>query len=215
MLRLLCLGISVLCSVAAQASCPLNDGDIIYIKSQTEQSKLLKLTTGSEWSHVGILFKRNSGWDVIEAVQPVRWTSLYSFVRRSKNYDFLVQRPKYPFRPEMVKKYAESKLDLDYDLVFGWGDNRWYCSELVWKAYRETSSLVLGELQRIGELQNIDSDTIKQEAKKRFTSYGEAYDHESWKEELVITPVQMMGSENLKTIYTKKDAKKLSDCYKL
>lgn len=214
MLRLLCLVISTLYSLAALASCPLNDGDIVYIKSQSTQSKLLKLTTNSDWTHVGMLFKRNGGWDVIEAVQPVQWTSIYSFVRRSKNFDFVIQRPKFSFDPKIVKAYSESKLGLNYDLIFAWDDSRWYCSELVWKAFTEVSSLKLGELQRIGELQNIDSEIIKREAKKRFSSYGESYDHEAWKGELVITPIQMMESENLQTVYTKKDLEKLVDCYK-
>lgn len=182
------------------ASCPLKDGDVVFIKSQSAQAKLLKLTTGSEWSHVGMAFKRDGNWDIIEAVQPVQWTSLYSFIRRSKFLAFSVKRATFPFDAKAVRAYSEDKLGKDYDLLFSWDQNRWYCSELVWKAYNHDSKEELGVLEKIGDLKNIDSPEIKKEAQRRSEQYGQVYNHEEWKKTPVITPIQMMNASNLETV---------------
>lgn len=196
----------------AEGRCPLKDGDLVFIKSQSSQSALLKLTTGSPWTHVGMAFKRPSGWEIIEAVQPVKWTSLYSFVRRSKDLAFEVKRATFEFDAEKVRTYAESKLGIDYDLIFAWDQDRWYCTELVWKAYKKASGEELGSLERIGDLKNIDSPAIRNEAKKRFASYGKPYDHEAWKESPVITPIQMMKSQNLIEVADQKDVEDFTAC---
>jgi len=196
----------------AAGSCPLKDGDLVFIKSQSEQSKLLKLTTGSDWTHVGMAFKNEAGWEIIEAVQPVKWTSLYSFVRRSKDLAFEVRRATFEFDAEKVKTYAVDKIARNYDLIFAWDQERWYCSELVWKAYKKASGEELGSLEKIGELKNIDSPIIRQTAAKRFANYGLKYDHEEWKASPVITPIQMMNAQNLEEVLDQKSIDSFTDC---
>jgi hypothetical protein len=198
MLRQSFLVISFLIHTLAFAGeCPLKDGDLIFTKGQSEQSRLLKITTGSDWTHVGMAFKRKNGWDVIEAVEPVKWTTLYTFIVRSKDLSYTVYRPTFVFDAKKVRSYAENKLGRSYDLVFAWNSDRWYCTELVWKAFKKASGEKLGELQTIGELDNIDSPIIMNEAKRRFKNYGLPYNHEEWKNEPVITPIGMMNASNL------------------
>ncbi len=199
---------------AGTGSCPLADGDIVFIKSQTEQSKLLKYTTESPWTHVGMAFKRKGSWDIIEAVQPVKWTSLYSFIRRSHQLAFDVKRARFDFDPAVVKDYAESFLGKNYDLIFAWDQERWYCSELVWKAYKKATGEELGQLEKIGDLKNIDSPIIRSEAKRRFTAYGMSYNHEEWKKSQVITPVQMMNAQNLQNVGDQRSVEDFADCLK-
>lgn len=206
--------IMLLTKIALAGSCPLKDGDLVFIKSQSAQSKLLKLTTGSDWTHVGMAFKRTNGWDIIEAVQPVKWTSLYSFVRRSHQLSFEVRRATFAFDAEKVKAYAEEKLHKDYDLIFSWDQERWYCTELVWKAYKKASGEELGSLEKIGDLKNIDSAPIRNEAQRRFTAYGQKYDHEEWKESPVITPIQMMKATNLYEVADQKSIEDFTNCLK-
>lgn len=198
----------------AGSACPLKNGDLVFIKSQSEQSRLLKITTGSEWTHVGIAFKRESGWDIIEAVQPVKWTTLYSFVRRSKELSFEVRRATFPFEADKVKAYAEDKLGKNYDSIFAWDQDRWYCTELAWKAFKKVAKEELGTLERIGDLQNIDSPAIRKEAQRRFGNYGIPYDHEEWKETPVITPIQMMNAQNLEEVTDQKNIDAFTDCLK-
>lgn len=216
MLRQLCLVSSALLALgAAQAgTCPLQDGDLVFIKSQSQQAQLLKLTTGSEWSHVGMAFKSKDGWDVIEAVQPVQWTTLYSFIHRSKDLAYEVRRANFPFDAKTVKAYSEDKLGKDYDLIFSWDQERWYCTELVWKAYKKASGEELGVLEKIGDLKNIDSAIVKNTAKKRFDLYGLKYDHEEWKKSPVITPVQMLNATNLQEVGDQRSEEDFVDCLK-
>ncbi len=198
MLRLLFLlsSFTLLNSSFAAGTCPLKDGDLVFIKSQTQQSALLKVATGSEWSHVGAAFKNSAGWEVIEAVGPVKWTSLYSFIRRSRNLDYKVKRTTFEFRISKVREYLENKLGAPYDLIFSMDEARIYCSELLWKAYKKVAKEEIGNLQKIGDLQ-VDNQAVMSVAKKRFDAYGMKFDPEAWKNSDVITPVQMMESDNL------------------
>jgi hypothetical protein len=198
----------------AGSACPLKNGDLVFIKSQSEQSRLLKLTTGSEWTHVGMAFKRESGWDIIEAIQPVKWTTLYSFVRRSKELSFEVRRANFEIDADKIKAYAEDKLGRNYDSIFAWDQDRWYCTELVWKAYKKASGEELGSLEKIGDLKNIDSAPIRKEAERRFANYGLPYDHEGWKKSPVITPIQMMNAQNLLEVTDQKSIDAFTDCLK-
>lgn len=197
-----CLVFSALAlTLNAFASCPLKDGDMIFIKSQSTQASLLKVATDSEWSHVGMAFKQKKGWDVIEAVGPVKWTSLYTFIRRSRNLHFQVKRATFPFNSAQVKASAEAHLGGDYDLIFAWDDQRWYCTELVWKAYLAVTGQEMGSLEKIGDL-HVDHPLILKEAERRFTAYGQKFDLEEWKNYPIITPLQMMKAPNLEAVTT-------------
>lgn len=212
MLRLSFLLLSFNLITTAWGACPLRDGDVVFIKSQTEQAKLLKLATGSEWSHVGMAFKKNQKeWQIIEAVQPVQWTSLYSFVRRSKNFHFEVKRATFDFDAKKVMSYAEEHLGKNYDLIFGWDNERWYCTELVWKAYEKASKEELGRLEQVGDL-NVDDPRLMSEAARRFKQYGMTFNAEEWKKTPVITPIQMMKAENLQKVLDHKNIDELKDC---
>lgn len=216
MLRLLFLLLSFSLISSAWASCPLQDGDIVFIKSQSSQSALLRLTTGSEWTHVGMAFKKKEGWSIIEAVQPVKWTSLLSFIKRSQNLAFDVRRANFDFDAKKVKAYAVEQLNKDYDLIFAWENERWYCSELVYKAYQKASGETLGTLQKVGDLKNIDDMRVMNEAKKRFQGYGLNFNAEEWKNSSIITPVNMMNSEKLIRVLGHKSTNNdVQDCLKV
>lgn len=196
------------------ASCPLRDGDVVFIKSQSEQARLLKIATDSEWSHVGMAFKRASGWDVIEAVGPVRWTTLESFVRRSRFLHFEIKRPLFSFDSKKLKASAEAQLGKSYDLIFGWNDERWYCTELVWKAYKETTKNPIASLEKIGDL-NVHHPAILAEAQKRFEGYGEEFNLDEWLNEPIITPVHMLESAELESVTNhRKNPEDMVDCLK-
>jgi hypothetical protein len=197
----------------AWGSCPLKDGDLVYIKSQTAQSSLLKLVTKSDWTHIGMAFKNKEGWEIIEAVQPVKWTSLYSFVRRSAQNQFEVHRALFDFDAKVVKTFAEKQLNKNYDLIFAWDSERWYCSELAWKSYEKASKVKIGELQIVGDL-HVEDPRVLAEAKKRFRGYGMSFDEEEWKSSKVITPVQMMRSDKVQKVLDQRSVLELKDCLK-
>ncbi|HLE11387.1 MAG: hypothetical protein A2504_17210 [Bdellovibrionales bacterium RIFOXYD12_FULL_39_22] len=203
--------LSLLLGPLSFAVCPLKNGDLIFIKSQSSQAKLLRLVTNSEWTHVGIVYKNDGRWQAIEAISPVKWSSLHSFIARSTMLSFEVRRPNFTFNAEAVKEYAEQKLGEDYDLIFAWDDDRWYCSELVYKTYLAATQQALGTLERIEELAVNDPSVLK-EIKRRYAEYGLPFAEDIWRKSEVITPINMMNSKKLIKISNERKTIGLMDC---
>lgn len=99
---------------------------------------------GAKFSHVGLVIpNKNNKLVVIEAItNGVVETPLDSFFDRSydKNNDskVVVGRLKEEYRdliPEAIE-FSQTKLGLPYDDVFNITNNRYYCSELIYEAYK-------------------------------------------------------------------------------
>ena len=200
-------------STNVSAECPLQEGDIVFIKSQSKQSELIKIVTGSEWTHVGLAFREASGFKILEAVQPVKWTNLLSFLERSKNLAFEIKRAKFPFDSVLLKAESLKDLNKDYDLIFNWDDNAIYCSELVWKSYFRTSHVEIGRLQKNKDFPNADNYKVQHELQSRYKQLGRTYNKETWLEEPVISPIQLMRSLKIETVYTSLDMPLLKKCF--
>ena len=89
-----------------------------------------------------------------------------------------------------VGKLYEGK---PYDLYFEWNDERIYCSELVWKIYKNAIGLEIGKLELLKDF-NLSSPEVKKKLRER---YGENIPEN----ETVISPVSMYNSELLKTVF--------------
>ncbi|MFK7928016.1 MAG: YiiX/YebB-like N1pC/P60 family cysteine hydrolase [Myxococcota bacterium] len=121
-------------------------GDVIFHESRSNQSALLKIATGSRYTHVGLVAVRDGAPWVIEAVQPVKWTPLHAWVARGVDRHAVVMRPTQPLSEAQASRVvaaAEAHLGKPYDLGFRWSDERMYCSELVFKAYRDGAGVEL------------------------------------------------------------------------
>ncbi|WBO85158.1 YiiX family permuted papain-like enzyme [Hymenobacter yonginensis] len=186
-------------STAVQQLAPrLHDGDLIFQTSQSAQSRAIQLATHSEYSHCGILFRKNGEWRVFEAVQPVSETSLAAWVARGQGGRFVVKRlrdAQIVLTPPVLRKlYAagEQYRGRSYDLYFGWSDERIYCSELLWKMYQQATGRKIGQLQH---LRDFDLSHPAVQAKLR-----ERYGRQLPLDELVISPVRMLESPELVTV---------------
>lgn len=178
----------------------LHDGDIIFQTSRSAQSQAIQLATGSKYSHCGLIFQADTGrqeWYVLEAVQPVKWTPLAKWIARGEGGHYVVKRTS--TQPALtdqalraVKRAGEHFLRKDYDLYFGWSDERIYCSELVWKAYQTATGLEIGQLQKLREF-DLSDPTVAQKLKER---YGEKLPLD----EEVISPVGIFDSPLLTTV---------------
>lgn len=131
------------------------EGDI-YFQSfpHNELTDTIEGVTESPRSHCGILRQRPEGWVVMEAVEPVRETPLAEWVRRGREGKFEVFRLRAPHRdkiPGMITA-AQKYLGRPYDLRYRLDDEKIYCSELVYKAFRDAGGGELGRLQTLGEL---------------------------------------------------------------
>jgi uncharacterized protein YycO len=91
-----------------------------------------------------------------------------------------------------MKEYMEGSLGKDYDHKFGWGNDKLYCSELVWKAYYEATRLKVGKVKMVGDF-DLTDPLVKRLVEER---YGKNVPVT----EPTITPGDVFNSRRLKTI---------------
>lgn len=168
------------------------DGDIIFQTSESRQCEAVQLATHSPYSHCGIIFKDNGKWMVYEAVQPVKKTPLNEWIARGKDGVFVTKRLKNDESilsnkvVQNMKEYCTSMLGKSYDIYFEWDNEKIYCSELVWKAYKEKAGIEVGRLQQLKDF-DLSSSIVKQIMKER---YGDNIPLE----EQVISPAAIFES---------------------
>ena len=148
---------------------------------------------------MGIIYKKGDDYFVYEAVQPVKLIPLNDWINRGENGHYVVKRIKNSEKlltPETLlkmKQIGEKYAGKDYDLYFEWSDSRIYCSELVWKIYKEAVGLEIGELEKLSDFDLTDK-AVKQKLIER---YGDNIP----KNELVISPASMFESDQLITVF--------------
>lgn len=148
---------------------------------------------------MGIIYKQGINIFVYEAIQPVKLTPLNEWIKRGKNGHFVIKRIKNSeniLTQEAITKMqqiGEKFIGKDYDLFFEWSDSKIYCSELVWKVYKEAVGLEIGKLEKLGDF-NLTDEAVKQ---KLYERYGENIP----KDELVISPANMYNSDKLITVF--------------
>jgi hypothetical protein len=172
----------------------LRDGDIIFHESRSSQSRAIQLATKSRYSHMGIVYRQNGRWYVYEAVQPVKLTPLNDWIARGKNGHFVVKRLRdtralTPAALKRMRTVGDRYRGRSYDLYFEWDDDRIYCSELVWKIYKQGAGVEIGRLQKLREF---DLSHAAVRAKMR-----ERYGNRIPRDEPVISPAAMFDSTTL------------------
>ncbi|MBC8479357.1 MAG: YiiX family permuted papain-like enzyme [FCB group bacterium] len=192
LLSLVCLGCN---------SRGLKNGDIIFQVSKSNQSKAIQLATNSPYSHMGIVYIENDKAFVFEAVQPVKTTLLNEWITRGEDNHYVVKRLKKDLQiltPDVLnkmKKVGDQFMGKDYDLYFEWSDERIYCSELVWKIFKQGAGVEIGSLQKISEF-DLSHPVVQQKIRER-------YNDQLPTEELVISPARMFNSDKLFTVVSK------------
>ena len=173
---------------------PFQNGDIIFHRSTTRQSHAIAAATGSEFTHMGIIFMEDGRPFVFEAVQPVRKTPLSDWIARGRKGHYVIKRLRDtdPLDVSKLRSEVKSFLGKDYDWRFGWSDSRVYCSELVWKAYDRACGLQIGKLKKLADF-DLAHALVKKIMEER---YGSKIPY-SMK---VISPSDMFESDLLVTI---------------
>lgn len=112
--------------------------------------------TGSEWSHCGVLMKKDGAWMVAEAIGEVRWTPWMEWVIRGREARVQVYRLKEGGlegdRAAKVHAQLGRLMGRPYDFRYAPGDDELYCSELVYLAYERGLGLALAPWERLGDL---------------------------------------------------------------
>ncbi|HVD98604.1 MAG TPA: YiiX family permuted papain-like enzyme [Cytophagaceae bacterium] len=176
----------------------LKDGDIIFQSSEFGQGKAIQLATHSKYTHCGIVFKENNTYMVYEAVQPVKKTPIDKWILNSSDdHRYFVKRLKDTeiLTPTVIAKMKDRYKQFEgknYDLYFGWSDERIYCSELVWKIYQNATGLEIGALQKLKDF-DLSNPIVQLKLRER---YGDKIPYE----EKVISPSAIYASELLVTV---------------
>jgi hypothetical protein len=190
-------------SVNKEALKPINnnkfkEGDIIFQTSLSAQSKAIQLATKSKYSHCGIIYKENEQFFVFEAVQPVKKTPIEKWILRGNNEEYVIKRLTNAIvilTPSVLEKMKEESAKIDgknYDLTFEWSDDKIYCSELVWKIYKQATGLEIGKLQKLSEF-DLSNEIVKKKMNER-------YGNKIPLNEIVISPAAIFESPLLETI---------------
>lgn len=181
------------------AEANLRDGDIIFVSnSNFEEGRAIQKVSNSPMTHCGILFKEGKEWFVYEAVQPVKKTPLKELhkpdsgetyaVRRLKDADSVLTKETL----EKLRTAVKDQVGKDYDQLFGWGNDKMYCSELVWKAYYEATRQKVGHIKMVGDF-DLSDPVVKKQVEAR---YGKNVPVT----EPTITPGGIYESRLLKTV---------------
>lgn len=106
-------------------------------------------------------------------------------IKRLKNADQILTPPVLTKMEQIETAFK----DKHYDLSFDWSNDKMYCSELIWKVYKEATGLEVGKLEKLKDL-DLTSKPVKQKMTER---YGDNIPLN----ETVITPVSIYNSELL------------------
>lgn len=174
------------------------EGDIIFQTSNSTQSRAIQIATNSIYSHVGIIMNYKGKLVVLEAVQPIKYTPIKDWIRHGEKSYYSLKRLKNrdniltEASLKKMRKIGNSWIGKNYDIAFEWSDKKLYCSELVWKIYKEGCGIDVGELKELKQY-NLSHPIVKKALEQR---YGKNI---PW-EENMISPQAIYDSQLLKTI---------------
>lgn len=159
---LVCIGICLLagCPSARRPVTPPRDyaprtGDFLFQSLAHEPLiDAIEGSTGSPFSHCGIVARRGDRWMVIEAIGPVKETPLPLWIAQGRDNAFVAYRLRAPLAEKVpaIIAAAERYKGRPYDIHYDMDDARIYCSELIYKSVRDATGSKLGRLRTLGEL---------------------------------------------------------------
>lgn len=170
------------------------EGDVLFQSlPHGELVDAIEGITNSEWSHCGVVMRKGSSWVVVEAIGQVRETPLHLWVPRGRGGRFVAYRANGIVESDHsgLRKTLAHFIGRPYDFRYAPGDSEIYCSELVFKAYRDAYGKELGVWQPLGDLnwRPFESYIRKMEAGGLPLSRP------------MITPVALTKSRHLNRVY--------------
>lgn len=198
-LPLLLIFVAIVLASCSGSSYQPASGDVLFQDLESNQSMAIKLATGSEWTHVGIVFKHQGKFNVYEAVGPVRAKPLEEWINQGVGQHYVAKRLGEPGQfltdgnIEEMKRMVNRYLGREYDFAFNWSDQKLYCSELVWKVYYYGYGLKLCDLHKLGDY-DLSHEAVQQKMAER---YGDNIPLD----EPVVAPSDIFDSEDLYTVY--------------
>jgi hypothetical protein len=129
------------------ASCSSNfelqEGDLLFqdLDSSPLCDAIELVTPGykdANLSHIGFVIKEDKKLKVIEAIPPaVKKTSIKDFFGQSNKIIVGRLKPEYKSSLKYAIKFMKEKVDIEYDEYFILNNDRYYCSELIYEAFKK------------------------------------------------------------------------------
>lgn len=162
-LRLLlcvCVAISSGCGVQKNGVAPAagyqpQPGDFVFQSLPHDPLvDAIEGSSGSPFSHCGIVKMHGEQWAVIEAIGPVKETTLSWWIAQGRGSAYVAFRLRDPLAKKVpaiiaaAEKYEGRPYDIHYDM----DDEKIYCSELLYKSVRDATGQKLGKIRKLGDL---------------------------------------------------------------
>jgi uncharacterized protein YycO len=178
---------------------PLREGDIVFQTIPSSQSRAIQTATKSRFSHVGMVLSHAGRLMVYEAIGPVKFTTVDSWVGRDTNHHVVVKRLRNAdslLTSASLAKLESTALEFEgkpYDSAFNWSDEKLYCSELVWKIFDRALKIDIGVLRKLKSF-DLSSPEVQKKLKERYPDGVPL-------EETVVSPQDVFESGLLVTVY--------------
>lgn len=136
---------------------------------------------------------------VFEASTKVKRSPLKRFIAKGEGGQCVVKRLKgadtllTPANLAKLEQAGKAFEGLPYDPYFGWSDERIYCSELIYKIFRNALGLEIGKTARMREF-DLSAPEVKRIMRDR---YGDRIPLD----ETVISPAAQFADSSLVTIF--------------
>lgn len=177
------------------------NGDIILSSSKGGlQATAITAATGSKWTHTAVIYIKDGKPMILEAVQPVQAVSLKDYLNRYGEKGVhqvmrLKDRTKLDAKAQQnANVWANKNLGKNYDGRFQWGDDKLYCSELVWKVFDQAAGIKLCAPKKMKEY-NLKHPVVQFLIKRRYGSVKKIN-----LEEKVVAPSDIADSALLEKV---------------
>ena len=123
------------------------EGDLLFQYAPGNQIlNAIADANGDQFSHCGILVKKDDGWFVLEAVKTVKETPIKVWQSRSRDKVMHVYRLKAPLQKHVPKLISEARqfLGRPHDFSCKMTDSHFYGAELIYKSYKNATGKELG-----------------------------------------------------------------------
>jgi hypothetical protein len=140
------------------------DGDMVFQESLGDLAGRISRVTESPFNHCGMVVIEGDGIFVLEAAGHVELTPLDRWVKSGAGRKFALARVKNLSEDDARRVVEAGKhfLGRPYDSLYQWDDEKIYCSELVFKAFKNGAGLEPGTLRAIRDFRwQVEEDFLR------------------------------------------------------
>lgn len=131
----------------------LRNGDVLIQASSRRGARMFGILDHSRWNHCAMAFARDGRWEVLDALDSVRWVPLRDWLAEGQDLEVEIRRlaAATPGQQVLLEQAARARGAKGPDTLLGWSDSSYYGAELVWKVH-QAAGIALGGPGRFADL---------------------------------------------------------------